>query len=991
MNATHDVSLAVRGWTEPANGWPERPRQRASRASRDEALVIDVETNNGTGRLDDTYQRPLLVGWRHIIRGQTIEEGLAYPDELPERDPEGFARLVAYVESHDANIAPVHLRRGQTRPRLTLIPLSAWREDCLYRITYRRRATLVGFNLPFDLGALALAWSETRSRNRHDPYQEGFSLSLFGGPTQDPRHRSSHDDGVGHPRLRVRRLNRYAALYRFTVPGHGREEDKGRAWAGRFVDCRSVAYALTGRSHSLDSACTAWGIPAGKVPCEWGVLDEALIAHLRGDVDATAQLYQRLNRASALGDVVLDPAALRSPAGLTDALLTQLGIGPLRDRVRRSEVGAALDVGAWLGAGCAALYAGRAEAHIVRVGVPVVPVDWSAMYPTVCSLIGVSGLLTAEQLTIEDTTEELRATLHAPDLARRLLSPEPWNQLGVTLVEVVPAGERWPYRARLGTDTRDRLTFGPLDTQGRTMWFAWPDVAAAAIHSGQCPEIRRAVRLTPHGTLADLSSVKLPTGRLLDPTRHDLFVSLVEERHRLEHQHDPRAAGLKSAANSLAHGILSRFDRLPPSDTPQPVVLHTPSGPQPAKTHRLERPGPHCCPPVAATVTAGARLMLTLIEHAVADAGGTYAYMDTDSIAIVAAARRRRVPCPGGPHRLRDGRPAVQALSFAQVRDILAQFQGLRRFDPRLVPAAWKIEHDACNQPFHAHVLATKRYALYRETPDGHDIVKASEVALGGIYLDPQPSPRSSGQPLWILDSWRHLIDPERNPQPVWSALPAVLKPVAGSPAQARQFGVRPFAFVLQALRGPFTLSGPAVLATYDDRPDQWNQLPWSIGGEPALVAFDAEPCSSDSVVAQTLGDVLGTYRLAHEPAAEAHTDERGTQAGVLSVRIALAHRPARTIGKETTTDSHVLGLDETDDRPTDYPCCRGCGTPLAGRQRDWCLTCRTRHDQNWRRRHATPDNSATTKANAPAVNARKPRPPGVPETPLNGKSHAHD
>jgi hypothetical protein len=47
-------------------------------------------------------------------------------------------------------------------------------------------------------------------------------------------------------------------------------------------------------------------------------------------------------------------------------------------------------------------------------------------------------------------------------------------------------------------------------------------------------------------------------------------------------------------------------------------------------------PGPFYFPPVASLITSGGRLLLALAEKAVADAGGTYLFCDTDSLCIVA-------------------------------------------------------------------------------------------------------------------------------------------------------------------------------------------------------------------------------------------------------------------------------------------------------------------------------------------------------------------
>jgi hypothetical protein len=52
-------------------------------------------------------------------------------------------------------------------------------------------------------------------------------------------------------------------------------------------------------------------------------------------------------------------------------------------------------------------------------------------------------------------------------------------------------------------------------------------------------------------------------------------------------------------------------------------------------TYHPEQPGEFCFPPLVSLITSAARLMLALLEHCVAQRGGTYATEDTDSMAIV--------------------------------------------------------------------------------------------------------------------------------------------------------------------------------------------------------------------------------------------------------------------------------------------------------------------------------------------------------------------
>jgi hypothetical protein len=100
----------------------------------------------------------------------------------------------------------------------------------------------------------------------------------------------------------------------------------------------------------------------------------------------------------------------------------------------------------------------------------------------------------------------------------------------------------------------------------------------------------------------------------------------------------------------------------------------------PATVDRPERHSPLCSFPIAALVTAGARLLLAVAERLVHDAGGEVAYCDTDSLFIVSTEHGGLVPCGNGPYVLPDGRRAVRALSWAQVNVILDDLAALKVF-----------------------------------------------------------------------------------------------------------------------------------------------------------------------------------------------------------------------------------------------------------------------------------------------------------------------
>jgi hypothetical protein len=70
---------------------------------------------------------------------------------------------------------------------------------------------------------------------------------------------------------------------------------RGYAFRGHFLDLRTLAFALTDRSFSLETACEAFGIQHGKQQIEHhGTVTEDYIDYNRRDVLATSELAEEL-------------------------------------------------------------------------------------------------------------------------------------------------------------------------------------------------------------------------------------------------------------------------------------------------------------------------------------------------------------------------------------------------------------------------------------------------------------------------------------------------------------------------------------------------------------------------------------------------------------------------------------------------------------------------------------------------------------------------
>jgi hypothetical protein len=851
-----------------------------------EALVFDTETLSGPA------QNLRILVWR-LYRdppdgnpGTTcIEEGIAYPDGLEQLDPSELALLREYVATHEADTAPGF------PSQLRLESVSWWLEKRLhgYGYQHRDRCAVVGFNLLFDLGRLARYWRDGARGNRG-----GFSIGFVG--TFNPA--GKWKDRRFHARLLLRSIDPRRTLINWS----SREKldpdpDRGR---GRFVDLRTLAYALTDRSHTLETACAAFGDPYTKIGVDYATLSPELVRYALDDVRHSGLLYRScLAELARHTGVELEPHRLYSPATVGVRYLEAMGI--LRPLVKFTELSGeelgwddpssqrrpVIEADAHrgdldsrlLGWSMSAFYGGRAEARIVRTPVPVCLVDFVSMYPAVNALLNTWPLLRADRLETIDATAHVRELLAAPNLLERCLTPDCWSEMGVTLVEVEPSGDVLPTRALYDPASDDYgIGVNPFSNDG-TRWYALPDLVAAALlnpitenANPATPRVTRAVRLLAAGDQPDLQAVKLRGGETLDPCGGNPFLRMIEERHRV--LRDPTLGDeergrlerfLKITANATAYGVLARFDRHERGNHVGLTVYGPDEQPSIGSSQTPEDPGPFCFPPVAATITAGARLMLAMLERLVHDEGGHYAFCDTDSMAIVSTPGGGTLPCPTA------GGDTITALPFRTLRRILARFDRLNPYDPQLVPSPWKVEAESLTRPLHCYAISAKRYCLYRPREDGqaeivaavdHDEESDPSDRLGendeqiedwsehglGVYLDPtspdagRPRRDEQGRRLWVAEAWRWILDDAhgRNPAPpAWAPAYALTRFTVSSPGiedwfegyNARQSSenvIRPGSFgLIGRAVGLSEDSGPLPIATYEADPTRWPQLEW--------------------------------------------------------------------------------------------------------------------------------------------------------------------
>src|SRR5208282_5339212 len=171
--ATDGQAISLRAFVTDPQAKPRGPSSWKPQRSSKFTLVFDTETTT------DPSQR-LRFGSYELRKGQDLNEaGLFFdPEALSDaerRTLEGFAAS-----------------RG-----LRCMTATTFVEDVFFRRGYDLRATIVGFNLPFDISRLALGWTPARGKMRG-----GFSFKM-----SEKRWR---------PRVQVKHLSGRAAFIQFT-------------------------------------------------------------------------------------------------------------------------------------------------------------------------------------------------------------------------------------------------------------------------------------------------------------------------------------------------------------------------------------------------------------------------------------------------------------------------------------------------------------------------------------------------------------------------------------------------------------------------------------------------------------------------------------------------------------------------------------------------------------------------------------------------------
>ena len=728
-------------------------------------LIFDTETT-----IDVTQKLKFGCYWRCRLdagRYRCVEEGLFYTDDLPAREIE----VLRTYRSNKKNLPTIEL--FPARMTMALMTRSSFIKRVFWDAVQKRQP-VIGFNLPFDLARLAV-----RAANGH---KGSWSLVLS---VRRSRKTGELVANADRPRIVVNSMNSKMAFIKLGSILHRDEWPR----EGRFLDLRTLGWALRNEAFSLDRACKAFGV-TGKIKHKpSGRVTPKEIEYCRGDVGATARLLNAMKAEFERNPIELQPEKAYSPASIAKSSLDAM-------RIRRPKTHFKAPSKA-LGIAMQTYYGGRAECRIRRTPVPIIHTDFTSQYPTVNALLGNWNVLKASSIHFDDCTSVVRKILATVKL-KDTFNREFWKKLSF-FVLVQPQDDILPVRTVYGEKNKRTQNIGLNYLRSKNpIWFAGPDAVASVLLNGKPPRILKAIRMVPNWRQYRTQATNLGGMVRIDPANDDFYRKVIEQRILHKRKNKPLADFLKVLANSGSYGLFVEVN----TDTnsrEKNVRFFSGEKSGSKRTNYVERPGPWYFPPLASLITSGGRLLLAMLEKCVQNLSGGYLFCDTDSMCIVGSERSQLVPCVGGKFRLK-GKEAIKTLTLRQVKAIARKFSKLNPYDPGLVPEILKIEDinyidSDPNKPFRqlcGYAVSAKRYALFTKSGKNIFIEKASGHGLGYLFA---PKERGSNQddindepeetPEWILEAWEYLLRKEfkyEPKEPSWLGLPAMMRMVTTSP-----------------------------------------------------------------------------------------------------------------------------------------------------------------------------------------------------------------
>ena len=510
MTNVHDIF--VRAYAVALK--PKKEHKKAARIEEprwpEYALIFDTETRITADQslTFGVYRLCKLLGDRYVL----TQEGIFYGDDLPARDREVLHKY------QRTGVSDVH----SFPPEFPFYSRTEFMRRVFWPPIKRDGALVCGLNLPFDLSRLALAWGKGEKN------EWSLTMSQFRDGTENKF----------YPHILIQPIDGKKAFIKLAKPWKPDEwKTQGKA---RFLDLRTLGWAVFNRSFSLRTLCDELKTEHRKIDHEpTGEVTVEEIDYARQDGRCTVDALNGLKQEFDKHPISLKPDSAYSPASIAKTYLETMGIRKPSEKFKLSNKE--------LGISMQSYYGGRSETRIRGAEVPVVPVDFTSEYPTSCALLGLFDVLTAESVTFEDHTKEIRRSINGISL-EDCFKPANWKRFNFFAL-VQPDNDILPVRTVYdGVSQNIGNNYLSSDTP---LWFAGCDLIASKIRTGKAPKILLAIRIVPHGKQAGMTSVNLRGSMVeIDPYKDDLFRKVIEQR-KLNKNDKALYYWLKIFANSI--------------------------------------------------------------------------------------------------------------------------------------------------------------------------------------------------------------------------------------------------------------------------------------------------------------------------------------------------------------------------------------------------------------------------------------------------------
>lgn len=693
------MPIAVRAFGIRANEEPSTPAAKKTRPPArpsDWLLVFDTETTT------DAAQRLRFGTYQVRKDGLLQEQGVFY--DAKALTPNETKTLDQFAKENSFH----------------LMEVGDFIDDVFYGVGYHYRATIVGFNLPFDISRLAIRHNSARGTKRNKIMRGGFTFTL--------------SEKEEHPNVQIKHISSRSAFIQFTGTRQqrtSRGKRKKRIFSpikrGFFIDCKTLAAALTSKSHSLKSLAIAMGVVSQKQETdEHGkTLTKAYLGYAMQDTQATWECYEKLQSEYALHGLTLtEPNQILSEASLGKAYLKEMAIQPwrsLQPEFPPEQIGQIMS----------AYFGGRSEVHIRKQAVQVLYCDFLSMYPTVCTLMHLWQFVIAKGIDWEDTTDATRKLIDEMTLVE-LQQSATWPKM-TTLVKVLPDKDIFPVRAQYGTEPQYTIGANYLTCE-RPLWFTLADCLASKLLTGKSPTIIKAITYTAKAPQDQLKPVNVAGNPdyAVDPRDGDFFKRVIDLRREVKASMksanpedkpklDSQQLALKILANATSYGIFVELN-VEEEDVKQDLLCYGPDGkPIDVKLKKFEKPGKYFHPLLAALITGAARLKLAITERLALDEGLNWAFCDTDSMALAKPDHMSEAEFYERAQRVREWftplNPYADSSPLLKIEDENYSLQSANEFES-----------------LYCYAISSKRYALYNLDADKKPVLrKVSEHGLGHL------------------------------------------------------------------------------------------------------------------------------------------------------------------------------------------------------------------------------------------------------------------